>query len=275
MNPNIVDYDHCSATVIADSIRGDLTGRVTTFLLRYPRFIHPQMMTHRMSARNAQSSRAVPVQRMIDQVLENPVTPIAFLSNQRGMVGGSEVPDPESAMRKWIRASRGAAQAASALTDANVHKQHANRVLEPFLTISSVFTFEDKWLKHFYGLRMEHDAQPEIQNLAERMHEAAAKSAPSIKQDGSWHLPFMTPKEMATIPGDILPACSAARCARASYLNFDGKREQSKDEALFKSLVNDLHMSPLEHVLMPSTDGPHGVFEHWKSLRAVHEAPMG
>jgi thymidylate synthase ThyX len=265
----IQDYPHVKAEVIADSVRENLQDRVTTFLLSYPRFIHPQMMTHRMCARNAQSSRAVPVERMIKQVRMNPVIPIAFLANQRGMVGGEPIADPEIALAHWRAAAYDAADAAENLSHLGVHKQHSNRLLEPYLTITAVFTFQGPWLDHFFGLRMGHDAQPEIQCVADHMHQALAKSNPAVKKLGEWHLPFVTEAEIETASMDCLPSVSAARCARASYLNFDGKRDMQKDIQLFGSLVKDRHGSPLEHVLTPYA-GPHGVFTNWQSLRSVH-----
>ena len=43
-----------------------------TFELTYPRYIHSEFMTHRVFSRNASSSRAIPVKRMIEQVRNNP-----------------------------------------------------------------------------------------------------------------------------------------------------------------------------------------------------------
>ena len=65
------------AKIVADSInkQGD---RITTFLLTYPRFIHSELMTHRMFSRNSASSRAIPFEKMVKDVLENPFIPIAW-----------------------------------------------------------------------------------------------------------------------------------------------------------------------------------------------------
>ena len=46
-----------------------------TFVLRYPRMIHSEFMTHRMFSRNASSSRAIPVNKVIEQVDSKPVVP--------------------------------------------------------------------------------------------------------------------------------------------------------------------------------------------------------
>jgi hypothetical protein len=58
--------------IVTDSInqKGE---RLTTFLLTYPRFIHSEFMTHRVFSRNAASSRAIPIEKMIKAIEENPV----------------------------------------------------------------------------------------------------------------------------------------------------------------------------------------------------------
>ncbi len=62
------------AKIILDSENqgGD---RLTTWILTYPRFIHSELMTHRMFSRNAASSRAIPVKRMMEQIVNNPAVP--------------------------------------------------------------------------------------------------------------------------------------------------------------------------------------------------------
>ena len=65
------------AVIVADSV--DTRGnRITSFLLTYPRFIHSELMTHRMFSRNSASSRAIPFGRMVKMVEEDPFIPIAW-----------------------------------------------------------------------------------------------------------------------------------------------------------------------------------------------------
>jgi thymidylate synthase ThyX len=60
-----------TALIIEDSI--NRAGvRLVTMQLRYPRFVHAEFMTHRVFSRNASSSRAIPVAKMIKQVREEP-----------------------------------------------------------------------------------------------------------------------------------------------------------------------------------------------------------
>ena len=60
--------------IIADSIVDD--KRVTTFELEYPRYVHSELLTHRVFSRNCASSRAIPLDKMIELTIDNPVIPI-------------------------------------------------------------------------------------------------------------------------------------------------------------------------------------------------------
>nr|MCD4174827.1 hypothetical protein [Escherichia coli] len=73
-----------SVHIVADSISPQGI-RITTFELEYPRTIHSQLMTHRLFSRNAMSSRAIPISRMIEQVRKNPAMPVKFGKNKPGM----------------------------------------------------------------------------------------------------------------------------------------------------------------------------------------------
>jgi len=64
-----------SAKVIAHSAHPGCPDLIT-LQLRYPRFIHAEVMTHRAFSRNASSSRAVPVARMIADVEADIAMPV-------------------------------------------------------------------------------------------------------------------------------------------------------------------------------------------------------
>lgn len=76
-----------TAEIIADSMHPEGTSRLITYVLTYPRFLHAEFMTHRMFSRNAQSSRAVPVLKRIQAVIDNPAIPLVFTKNKAGMQG--------------------------------------------------------------------------------------------------------------------------------------------------------------------------------------------
>lgn len=230
--------------VIKDSL-SDLGCRLTTLQLRYPRFIHSQFMTHRVFSRNARSSRATPIEVNCDLVRNDLAAPVFWGSNKRGMQPGVEVKDVESAENRWLHASYEAIGYAEDLSRLKVHKQIANRLLEPYMWIDVVVT-STKW-SNWDGLRIHGDAQSEIQLLAQMMKEARKLSEPTNRK---WHLPYVDCDD----PGeDKVPIkCSVARCARVSFKPFDSSTENiQKDVNLYKQLLEGSdfgHWSPFEHV---------------------------
>ena len=75
---------YITAKVIADSVANG--HRVTTLELEYPRYIHSELMTHRVFSRNAASSRAIPFDKMLQTITSMDQTP-KWTLNQKGMVG--------------------------------------------------------------------------------------------------------------------------------------------------------------------------------------------
>lgn len=242
-----------SATIIADSI-SPWGQRITTFQLRYWRGIHSELMTHRVFSRNASSSRAIPVRKMIEQVRNKPAMPIHWGKNQSGMQAKAELsPEPmQQAKEQWLLAAEMAADIAERMNEIGLHKQVANRILEPFQYIEVVLTATD--FDNWYELRHHEDAQPEIYELARLMNEAHESSEPKLLGPGEWHLPYITDFEHEKYPTDVLLQVSAARCCRVSYLRHDGQApDVAKDIELCERLVGarPLHASPFEHQATP------------------------
>src|SRR5512135_1987029 len=132
------------AQIICDSMAPSGV-RLTTFVLTYPRFIHSEFMTHRVFSRNASSSRAIPVKKQIQEIIDNPVIPLAFTKNKAGMQGGAALDGEahDKAVAAWLEGRDRAVEIANKLADLEVHKQYANRVLEPWAHITVVCTATD------------------------------------------------------------------------------------------------------------------------------------
>ncbi len=240
-----------SAKVICDSISPSGV-RLTTLELQYHRFVHSEMMTHRMFSRNASSSRAIPTTKMLEQIRSNPAMPIHWGKNQPGMQAREEIECPPLAQDVWKYASELAVDRAYELKDLDTHKQIVNRVLEPFQWISVVVTATE-W-DNFFKLRLHKDAQPEMMVLAEHMKKAMDESIPTELHPGEWHLPYVDLADFDDSGHPISEAikCSVARCARLSYLNHDNSTPDIvKDIALADMLLAAGHLSPFEHIATP------------------------
>lgn len=269
------------AKIIADST-GYGCRRITTFELCYPRFIHGEVMTHRVFSRNAMSSRAIPVKKMIDQVRNSPAMPVWWGKNQPGMQANEELSleDIELAKDYWLAAANNAAQTAVVLESIGLHKQVANRILEPFQWMRTLVT-STEW-ENFYALRNHPDAQPEFQTLAKLMEEAHDASIPSYRicpkeQDKNyftdgWHLPYVSDEERQIYNTIVLRQISTARCARVSYLTHGGERPDiKKDIELYDRLVGSVpvHASPTEHIAYPQAGTKSGNFRDWLQFRQI------
>lgn len=297
-----------TASIVADSISAE-GARLTTMLLRYPRFIHAELMTHRVFSRNASSSRAIPVEKLIADMRRDPAMPVFWGSNKPGMQAGAELTDFSLAAVKdeWMVGMEHAINVAEEMMRHGLHKQIANRVLEPWAHINVVVT-STTW-GNFWELRCHPDAQPEMRTLAEAMRTAFDASTPRPLNPGAWHLPFVTeadydkantaPDETShTDPAgiDMLLRASVARCARTSYLTHDMKEPDIEaDIRLHDMLVaaRPIHASPAEHQATPdSTIGQgfpqddgirvrvwekprlHGNFEGWIQYRKILELTL-
>lgn len=219
-----------------------------TLQLKYPRFIHSEFMTHRLFSRNASSSRAIPVERMINMVRRQPAHPIHWGKNQPGMQAREESEYADVAYQLWREAAFNAVGVAERLKEYGLHKQVVNRLLEPFQFINVIVTATE-W-DNFFKLRMHEDAQPEIYELARAIHVAMVSTQPQQLSEGYWHVPYITDEEWEDTgtPLEDLLLASAGRCARVSYMKHDGTSPVlEEDIALAKRLLEAGHMSPFEH----------------------------
>lgn len=268
-----------TAKVIADSI-SEHSPRLNTLQLRYPKFIHGEFLTHRLFSRNSSSSRAIPVERLVKDVMEDPVIPSHWGANQRGMqadkecselvhiggmwfnMDGKLLADDTTNERAWLLARDNAVKIALSFANAGYHKQIVNRIIEPWCHINTVVTATE-W-SNFFALRRHPDAQPEMRALADAIFFAMSESRPRELNVDEWHTPYM---DAASWKGSTEAIkLSVARCARVSYLTQEGKIPLAdEDLKLYDRLMGQapLHASPAEHQAKPDRPGPHK--EEWQN----------
>jgi hypothetical protein len=282
------------ATIVADSVGAD-APRLTTFQLIYPRFIHAEVMTHRVFSRNASSSRAIPTSKMLGSILREPARPVDWRMNQSGMQGYEPASEEcvAECVRIWDAACAAAVGYAQAMDATGIHKQVINRLTEPYQHIRVVLTATD--LDNFFALRDHEAAEPHIQVLAKVMQKAMDTSTPVNLTKWDWHLPYVDDEAVESAKAwfndlsnkgaigsleNLLCRISAARCARVSYKTFDDKPSTiAADLDLYEKLVGSapIHASPTEHQASPDfwlTRGDrwlepqlHGNLTGWKQFR--------
>ena len=321
------------AKIIADSISPQ-GKRITTYLLTYPRFIHGELMTHRLFSRNSASSRAIPFEKMVKMVEEDPFIPIAWQKDHKGMQGTEyftnervsnysiDLDGNETTYQleeEWLEAKNNAVEQAKNMNELGLTKQLCNRLLEPFMW-HTVLVTATEW-ENFFELRCpqytvnwypsrrpealeptqasfksrkdaikytegecsdwteqdwrecnESQAEIHIQALAESMWDAMNESTPKELRAGEWHIPFGDKVDsrdfLSILNGNIdvddplyeiklqpyRIKIATARCARLSYMTFDGEIDYEKDIQLHDKLLADGHMSPFEHCARAMSD---------------------
>ena len=252
-----------TASIIKDSINisDPSRPRLTTMELEYPRYIHGEIMTHRMLSRNAQSSRAVPVANTL-KINEDYVKPLVWGRNKAGMSSEDTLEgiELESAKQLWDTAAQHAFTISDRLAKVNLHKQWSNRITEPFSTIKVIISATE--YDNMLWLRDDPEAaQPEIVELARKMKAAFTSSKPEELIAGQWHLPYIAIVRSSSgdtyldSSGDALTLdearmISASCCAQISFRKLNDSKEKAID--IYKRLFSGPkpHLSPVEHVAM-------------------------
>lgn len=270
--------DLITARILADSISPSGV-RMTTMEIEYPRFILAELNTHRMLSKNSASSRAIPVKAMHEHIRANTATPVYWGINQPGMKAREELTgsDKSWALYLWNKARDMAIGFSQDMAELNLHKQITNRITEPWMIMKTVISGTE-WANYFW-LRDHADAQPEIAELAKKMHQAYDASVPQPLQPGEWHVPYViTNRDASTgvlhyldgsggiITADEARIISASCCAQVSYRKSDDTL--AKAQKVFQMLIESepAHASPVEHQATPMN--PYSTYgydpEYWE-----------
>lgn len=243
-----------SANIIADSLN-EYGQRLTTFVLVFPRIVLAEFNTHRMLSRNSASSRAIPFEKMVKMVKEDPFIPIKWMKDHKGMQGNEYLDKQYSfeCEQTWLNARDEAIKKADHLSGYGLTKQICNRLLEPFMWHTCICTGTD-W-SNFFALRAHEQAEIHIQQLAYEMLHEYTRNIPKQLKAGEWHIPFgdkLNEGSLAFLHAngtikELAVKVATARCARVSYLNFEGKDDYTADIKLHDMLLSSGHMSPFEH----------------------------
>ena len=123
-------------------------------LCTFPRIILAEVNTHRMLSKNTSSSRAIPFNKMVEAVQNDPFIPIAWQKEHKGMQGSEYFENTKQLTEDWTTASKIALKEAKKLHDgAGITKQLANRLLEPFMWTTMLITGSREGWDNFFHLR--------------------------------------------------------------------------------------------------------------------------
>lgn len=279
-----VDWNNFGCDVVGDSINTTNGKRLVTCAIKFPRIILAEVNTHRAASRNTSSSRAIPAKRTRELVAANPFTPVYWGANQRGMAAEQPLSPGKAKLAKllWNNARRMMIATNWALDKIGLHKQIANRLIEPWMITTTVITLSE-W-DNLFNLRYNENAQPEFIVLARVIHDAIVNHQPVEVGKNGIHIPWIDDDEKRQWSIEQQIAVSTARSCRVSYNNILGsKSDPQHDIELFNRLLSNHHMSPFEHIgFVPSygriTKDLHfdlqRNFRGWYQFRAFVENPQ-
>lgn len=262
-----MNHPMISAKVVAASTAPE-GPTIFTLELHLPRIILAELNTYRNMAKSTGSSRAIPVAAITSQAEESPFVPDDFRKNQPGMQGQPVDPETQKkAEEVWRRAARMNAEISKELLALGIHKQHANRWMEPAMVVASVVTGTlDAW-NHMFRQRIHFAAQPEFDDLARKIREAIEGARIRELEDREWHRPY-DPGPGFSDEDRVL--CSVGRCAGVSY-HRQGIAEPEKAIALARRLMTEEppHLSPFEHAckVLVGFDPPGCLGRPWLQAR--------
>lgn len=268
----------CKARVIAKS-KSAVTGKIiTTVEAEFPRPILAEFNTHNAISKNASSSRAVPVPKMLAQVRENPAYLARYGAANKGMQDAGThnayieyMGDEFGPEGFWNEAAQIAAYFAEMFHEAGYAKQVCNRLIEPFQMMKVVMTATE-W-NNFFWLRDHAAADPTIEQLAKVIHKAMDETEAVELQPGEWHVPYYNsgywkPSMVQTIAGngeafsvvvdsfghslEHALTISSSCCAQVSFRSLDDTIEKAQGVVAKLNLRGEepdqpVHASPLEH----------------------------
>ena len=289
-----------TATVILDSITpyGDAT-RLTSMYIVFPKMVLGERNRHRAFSLSDRSSRAVPPEKLIQEVRDDPAMPAKFRKRTPGMGGGAELTGDvlEDAQGTWRYAAQYATDMAENLASQGLAKEIANRFLDPFIRMHSLMTATTAGWMNFFGLRLDAAADPTIQVLAQRCWDAYRNSTPKLLQLSEWHLPFVDADDDDALEeehhrqfanpshprndsmADLRKYLSAARCAHLSYDDLETGKRMTVDRALriYDKLVTSrpIHASPTEHQATPDEFRTYAGFKPGEAGEWVHQSEHG
>lgn len=220
---------------------GPAGQRLISVVATFPRIVLAEVVTHRACSdawvaertttrdmsKNSASSRAIPLARMIQAVMDDPYIPERFSAAGPGMQGSGwlDGADHEAAVGRWLHARDRAVIAAMGLLNnqdfdvladkmplgffsrlnhhhssvwanswltQSVHKQDVNRLLEPWMWVTQIITATWEGWSNFFALRCHKAAHPAFQRVA-RMIYLRVRDCKEIDhlEHGQWHLPFV------------------------------------------------------------------------------------
>lgn len=171
--------NNIKAEIVAHSKRAGSGEEIITYKLTFPHIILSESNTYKMIERNTSSSRAIPFEKMVEVVENDPFIPIAWMRSHVGMQGKEYLTDPkhiEDKTNTWLAARDMAIDISRDLVNdivkviyddsegynaisnieipnTSLSKNYGNRLLEPFMWVTQLATGSRESFEHLFEQR--------------------------------------------------------------------------------------------------------------------------
>jgi hypothetical protein len=212
-----------SAKVILNSVAPNGV-KLISVEVRFWRSILAELNTHRNTAKNAASSRAIPFYRQSKEpevadpwiitdtpyyppvpnctysyIKDDPFIPEFIGAEQKSMQSGDELEgeDRKKAISLIHEMREFNLQKCKEMYDLGVHKSIINRYVEPWMYTTVLITATE-W-KNLFRLRIHPSAEKHFCQMATMIRDALRYSTSTYVEYGQWHLPYVHSDEYAEI----------------------------------------------------------------------------
>jgi hypothetical protein len=243
--------------------------KMISFLVDFPTVLLAELRTHRILTQgslyehseldnfnlSANSARAIPHNRYLQKVIDNPFVPI--WTKQQSSMSGEMIANTENVNDLWHIAKDEAISVYKSLIYENAHKQNANRLLAPFAWTTCILSGTE-W-ENFFRLRTAPEAQPEFREIALILKGLYDNADWRISQ---YHIPYfseieelyfddihkiVSKDESLGIYSDYFMKVSASFCAKLSYNTQDKPDTLEKHMSRVYDLTAHKHQEPFSH----------------------------
>ena len=246
--------------IIADTyyLRNKRKYRLTSYQLSIPTCLLAELRTHRLFrygdsdfSINANSDRAIPISKKIDNVLKKPYLPIVTLKN-KGMTAIEDNIDEvleKKIIEEYSYSMSKAINSVKNLDSLGASKQFVNRLLMPFSYSDVIITGDNECFNNFFSLRTTIDTEPNFRYIANIMLNEYKTNKP---KRSDYHIAFEKDidNQFPNLSLDLKVKVSMSMCARISYDNENIESLEKHIERTDRCLKNK-HMSIAEHQAIP------------------------
>lgn len=264
--------------IILDSINEE-NSRLTTIIIKCPQSFSHEFMKHKMFIKNIGNFKQDTILTTIESV-EKDMSLLKNIGKKTKKIEKIAHDLKFKVTQMWLNRAKKVENEAKKLINLGMHKQIANKILEPYVFNTILITGTQKSYSDFFLLAEKRQKIKEMQILANEIILIYKNNKPVLLPEGSWHLPYITQGDLDIINFDdynqcmdILCKISAVRCLKMNYFNFSSNShfDIGLELDVYNKMIESfpVNISFTEHIAMSSISNKQmeSSFDSWIKYR--------